>query len=417
VRQNQDTPPGAARRATTGNQLLLAIILCAVLASLLVAYFGSAHTTPVAALCHLFASLGSNPLLAMALAGTVLVHFIGGADRKEILATVVLGLAMFAGFVGLGGTFAPYFGARILAAAAYLGIASALVQVLRIPIAPPAARPARLLNLLAGASLPAFIVLSAPFLHLTVRVHPKTLDPWLYVFDGSLGFQASFAMGRLLSSITLVRNVSFLAYNGLPLAAALFYAVERRQRQDSWPNIILLFIAIGAGGSCLYHLYPASGPIYLFPSTFPFHPPSAASVALQSVLLPVAPRNAIPSLHLSWALVLWWRSAGLRVWTRAVFAFFLVCTAVATLGLGEHYLIDLVVAVPYTMAIEAAFCRKWIAAAAAAAMVFLWLALLRFAIPQFQNLPALSWGLVLATLALALLFRYRGVSSGRIRVS
>ena len=85
---------------------------------------------------------------------------------------------------------------------------------------------------------------------------------------------------------------------------------------------------------------------------------------------------------------------------------FAVLTAFATLGLGEHYLIDLVVAVPYALAIMAFSTQipeRKLPLAAGAAMLLLWLATLRFA----HFYPAIAWALALATVAVAVALQRR----------
>jgi hypothetical protein len=62
----------------------------------------------------------------------------------------------------------------------------------------------------------------------------------------------------------------------------------------------------------------------------------------------------MPSLHVTWAFVLAWHAARTGI-LAGLFGFvFLVLTILATLALGEHYLIDLVLAAPLATAILAA---------------------------------------------------------------
>lgn len=87
--------------------------------------------------------------------------------------------------------------------------------------------------------------------------------------------------------------------------------------------------------------------------------------------------NAVPSGHLAWALLLWWNSRPLMLGVRIAAGLFLLGTAVATLATGEHYLVDLVVAIPFAVAVDAAIGRRWIFAAAHAAVVLSWCLALR----------------------------------------
>jgi hypothetical protein len=60
--------------------------------------------------------------------------------------------------------------------------------------------------------------------------------------------------------------------------------------------------------------------------------------------------NCIPSVHMSTALLVVWFS---RRWRSGLILslIYLALIVVATLGSGEHYLFDLVVAIPYTFLI------------------------------------------------------------------
>ena len=75
----------------------------------------------------------------------------------------------------------------------------------------------------------------------------------------------------------------------------------------------------------LYILCPAVGPVHVGD--------------------PNAPRNCMPSMHLTWALLMFINSKGLMRYATGIFLFL---TAVATLATGEHYVVDLIAALPWT---------------------------------------------------------------------
>ena len=54
----------------------------------------------------------------------------------------------------------------------------------------------------------------------------------------------------------------------------------------------------------------------------------------------------MPSVHLAWALLAAIEARRLGLIWRIIFAAFTVTTAFATIALGEHYVIDLIVAIP-----------------------------------------------------------------------
>jgi hypothetical protein len=130
-------------------------------------------------------------------------------------------------------------------------------------------------------------------------------------------------------------------------------------------------------GYGIYLFYPAAGPAYAFPAAFPRLTPVLSGLHAQML---AAPANAMPSLHMSAALLIWWNS---RHWRRARFLAlaFLALTILATIGLGEHYCTDLIVAVPYALFIQALGTRRPLRVAClltGLSTTVAWLVLLRY---------------------------------------
>jgi hypothetical protein len=112
-------------------------------------------------------------------------------------------------------------------------------------------------------------------------------------------------------------------------------------------------------------------------------------------------------MHLAWILLAWWNSRTCPAWLRAAVAGFLILTVPATLGSGQHYVVDLVVAVPFAVAVQAlaslwpgpgTAAARW-ALLAALAGTLAWLALIRFGTQLMWRWPALPWILCLETVA------------------
>jgi len=59
----------------------------------------------------------------------------------------------------------------------------------------------------------------------------------------------------------------------------------------------------------------------------------------------------MPSGHFLGALLMYWFSRQCRWQVHVGFAVFTALTALATVGLGEHYLVDLIAAIPFAAAI------------------------------------------------------------------
>jgi PAP2 superfamily len=151
----------------------------------------------------------------------------------------------------------------------------------------------------------------------------------------------------------------------------------------------------------------------MFGNRFPASLPAVADLTIHPVTLASAARNALPSVHFACALLIWWNVARLSLRWRLMAGVFLGMTMLATMGFGEHYLIDLVVAVPFALAMQAVCLKStsWasddrrVAFSGGAALTVLWIAVLRLGL--LQNSPRLAWCSVVATLALSLWWKRR----------
>jgi len=256
---------------------------------------------------------------------------------------------------------------------------------------------------------------SPTLLGITGKLHPKTLDLFLYVFDGSLGFQPSFVVGQwALRSRWLVR-AAVCCYYLLPAVLMFVYSQQLVRNVDFAMQAFLAFFIAGPLGVIFYNLVPACGPMYLVGAKFPLAPASLQPLK-DLLIVPVAisgARNAFPSLHMGWALLACWYSTGTSWWTKSFAAVFSAGTAVATLAIGEHYLVDLVVAFPFVLIVGAA-CqfdvaiskwRRWGPILGGLLLLLGWAALLRFAPRVGLISPIVPWALIGGTLAFCWLLR------------
>lgn len=278
-----------------------------------------------------------------------------------------------------------------------------------------------------AAVIPAIVLvgsewLTPPLLHWGQTHNPRTLDLYLLVFDSTLGFQPSFWMGRLFAQFTLLRYLSVFTYLGLPLLIALVYVEQLRLDQKRALVTLVIFFFAAILGAAAYNLYPACGPISLLQRDFPNMDLPFSKVS--RILLEPVPisgaRNAMPSMHMSWVLLAWWLSKNLSKWVKFVGICFLVFTFTATLGTGEHYFIDLVVALPFSLCMYALFSadlplfqRERVTALAGGALgMLVWIVLLRYQVPLFVHAKGLSWVLIVLTIVLVT-FSQRSLSRAR----
>jgi hypothetical protein len=254
-----------------------------------------------------------------------------------------------------------------------------------------------------------------PALRWTAIAHPKAFDLYLYSFDASLRFQPSFLTGMLYLRWPSFHWVSILFYMGIPIVCTAVYGEHLVRNTKESFSVLGAFLLSGPIGIVLYNFFPALGPVYLFKSDFPLHSLSTNEVRhlhLEPIALYGFP-NAMPSLHMTWALLGLWYSRGAAWWVRLIALAFLVFTVLSTLGTGEHYLVDLVVAFPFALMVFGIFSPSipWLdpwrlrAMIFGAAGTFLWLALLRFAPRFFWVSPVIPWMFIALTITTTVLLQ------------
>ncbi len=317
---------------------------------------------------------------------------------------------------------------RVMAPFAFVGLSSLAVLGARTIWARNRER-----TLLLYALLPAVASLGSEYLspilmRATEALHPKTLDLYLYSFDCSLRIQFSFLVGQMFARHEWLGFAGTVFYIALPLPLALVYAANLRLKgPDAFP-VMLAFLATGPIGILYYNLVPATGPIHIFGQNFPWHPlstPQAMNLILETLAVK-GPRNAIPSLHMTWVLLVWWNSKGLARWIRAVALAFVIFTVLATLGIGEHYFVDLIVAFPFALMVQS-LCLYSVSlrqSCRGTALLFgtlvslAWMALVSFATPFFWLSPVIPWTMVIATISASsfLAHRLQSAEVGKTRV-
>ncbi|HUC70787.1 MAG TPA: phosphatase PAP2 family protein [Stellaceae bacterium] len=236
--------------------------------------------------------------------------------------------------------------------------------------------------------------------------HLRTFDAPAYVVDSSFGTAASATLAKILWSHPLLHQSFGTTYGWLPATVSVCYALDVRAGNREAGVLRNAALAAGAIALLLYRLNPAAGPIYAFGAAFPDALPDPSTLSLVPTVLavPSAPRNCVPSVHFAWALLAAVEARRLaRAW-RVAFALFAALIAMATIGLEEHYLIDLVVALPFTLSIYAICSRlraravSWRSTAMSGALATLSrLVFLRLA-PPLPHLPLISWSFTVATM-------------------
>lgn len=367
----------------------------------------------------------NEPYLPFAIGGSSLFFLRSKLSRTEIYAWLLISALLVK---VIHSPQVPFWVLRVAASVALVGFGAALLLGLRAIWSEREDRENSLALLSPALILIVFIAGCARMLSLTSGVNPLTDDIWLYAFDGSLGFQPSFSLGRVMYDSILLTSTSMLIYLALPFAMAVVCAwqIQAEARRISWYMLTVLLLA-GMGGWLLYNIVPGTGPIYAFGRDFPWRElpyRDLSRLGLEKVTIPTTiPRNAMPSLHVGWALLLYWNSRRFPAALRAGMLAFLMLTVFATLGSGQHYLVDLVGSLPFALTVQAAALlvfheqstngrlradksRLMIAGVAGLALTLSWLGIVRFGVGWALKSRVIPWGLMLATSSTALWLRH-----------
>jgi hypothetical protein len=341
----------------------------------------------------------SAPFMAVAIASILLIHF-SIRPLLDLVPVVLVATALFAAERFIRG-WNPNFWPLLCV----LGLGSALTMAVRAIWA--SHRDQR--NLMLCGLIPSLLLSFSDWtasmsLRLTEAAHPRALDLYLYRFDCSLGFQPSFLVGQYFKHWHWFYLLGLALYIALPVPLALVYGQQLKAKGRAALPLFYAFLIAGPLGIIFFNLLPAMGPAHVFPR-FPAFP---SNVEVVRHMVPIAlrmpgSRNAIPSLHMAWVLLAWWGARGLRRWVQFVALTFVIFTFVATMGTGEHYLVDLVVACPFALTIHAGFAPASSTLRKSAALwgiclTLAWIAALSFAGNVFWFSRFIPWSAMIATI-------------------
>ena len=357
---------------------------------------------------HFYKSALLSLFFGVTLASVVLIHFRVRPSWQDALC--VLGGAILFTVVDFG---LLHFRPSLAGIASFLGISSLTILGMRAIWAEGAEQ-----EQMALAFVPALLFVTSDWgstilLGWTEKANPQVLDLYLFSFDSSLRVQIAFLMGQAYALWPWFKAAGMFFYIGLPMVIGLVYAGQLLRDRTRAVSAMLAFLITGPVGVIFYNLFPAVGPIHIFLGQFPWKPIPTEQVT-RLLVEPIAVaglRNCMPSLHMGWVLLAWWYSRGLSIWERGIAMAFLVFTIFATMGIGEHYSIDLVVAFPFAVFLQGvcALGLRWNDRARVTAMVYGllltlgWIGALRFALKVFWMSPAIPWTCCILTVASSIL--------------
>jgi hypothetical protein len=191
-------------------------------------------------------------------------------------------------------------------------------------------------DLCAATFIFASVLLMPPMGQVEGFLRPSTVDLQLRLWDLRLGLDG-FAVARLCGRYSWICAPLAVVYSGLVFVLAVNWALER-SKLFLWAATIGGLLAVPC-----YMLIPACGPKYAF-TGYPWTIGRLAEISTDPS------RNCFPSMHFAWVLLLvlnarsgMWKALGLAYCFLMIFA---------TVGGGEHYFVDLIAAVPFTLAVQ-----------------------------------------------------------------
>jgi hypothetical protein len=341
---------------------------------------------------------------------------------------VVLGVGRwaFAGVVGLGTLFFAlllastpevglYVGVYPLAWLGAVGVAALVPIFLRAAgigtAGPEMTRRARFLGgiflfMFCGAAV------NSRFLRFTATI-ALTFDHRVAFLDRRFGLDPAFTLGRFLQAFHWLLNFAFFAYHALLLGLISLIAVQSRRSFRLGFSMLLQFAVAGMVGGTLSLLLPVAGPRYAFPDMFPAVDPLRGPADMWPSVLPASARTGMPSLHTAWVVLLYLAARREHLLIRVLYALLVAGTLLHTLGAGEHYLLDLVVAIPLAVGVSLIDLDSvkdrdvWVRVAGLLACTAVWVFAIRFAAPVLDSGPWIIPGLSVVTVGVPLAARWR----------
>ncbi len=245
-------------------------------------------------------------------------------------------------------------------------------------------------------------------------------DPHLYALDSLWGVQVSFIVAKVIRNHTICAKFMEIVYSYLPVwmivAQIVVYKDNLQNKREHICSLIpaFLFILIAIGGELCYNFIPAVGvELYCGTDSFPNGPWPAANMNPQPIEAPYyLYRNCMPSLHFAWILSVYYSVYSSKSIYKNTALALVVLTVLSTFSVGCHYLIDLIIAVPFTMAILAAVTPKVSKKLRLTGVSFglisvsVWLCLFKYSVASILRAQTLTLSLLITTVLIAFYLAY-----------
>lgn len=228
---------------------------------------------------------------------------------------------------------------------------AAAVQLAFLAAGPRDRRPERRQALVRGLLLLGGVLASASDMKSLGWLNP-TYDAAIFNMDQHLLVRIPSIAMHAADSVPRLYAVVFFVYSSVPAIIAIFDVLSSRRRGLS---MTLIFSVSGYVGSLCYHVVPSAGPPFLVPGYYrSVWATRRVLISATSVLKAGPPRNCMPSLHAAWAYLL---LVNLRFVRRPIGRLVIgtaaLLTILAALTAGQHWFVDLIVALPFAVSVDA----------------------------------------------------------------
>src|SRR5208282_4618595 len=159
----------------------------------------------------------NEPYIPFGIAGALFFFLRAAPLRKEIYG-LLLAAAAFAAIIHFPSV--PFWILSVSSCMALPGLGALLLLGLRAFWSGPETGSNALVLLGETGTLIIFLFVAQHALSTTGVLNPKTYDLWLFVADGSFGFQPSFLVGSAMLDSRILTKSALLTYDSLPFLMA-----------------------------------------------------------------------------------------------------------------------------------------------------------------------------------------------------
>lgn len=198
--------------------------------------------------------------------------------------------------------------------------------------------------------------MSVVFLGLLSHLTPQVFDAYIYRLESAFGLPIPVMVARMLESHPTLQAIVMATYVRLTLFVAIGFYLNLRYPEATTSNLVAGFLLALFCCFPLYLVLPMVGiDMFIGSPPWPLEPPPTDFALKWVGAPPWLPRTCAPSMHATWVYLFFFSVYRLNrpvmIGSLGVVVLTLLGTMSKTVG---HYAIDIVLAVPLAVAVQAA---------------------------------------------------------------